>query len=206
MEISKKGILLVLSGPSGSGKGTVVNEILARSDNYSLSVSNTTREPRPGEIDGVHYNFVSVEEFERLIADNEMLEYTYYCDNYYGTPLKNVVSQLEEGINVILEIEVEGGTNIKKIFPEAVLVMILPPDYKTLENRLRTRGTNSEESIKTRMERAKVELEYLSDYDYIVINDNGLVDETALSVISITDSERHKVSRNKHVPTDFYLD
>lgn len=170
MDINQKGILLVVSGPSGCGKGTVLSHVLKDKDNYSLSVSYTTRNPRPGEIDGVHYGFVSKDDFLKQIEAGNMLEYTEYCGNYYGTPQSTVNSLLEKGVNVVLEIETVGAMNVKKLRSDAVLVMILPPSYEVLENRLRSRGTNSEDDIAKRLLRAKEELTTLPEYHYCIIN------------------------------------
>lgn len=204
MELNQKGILLVLSGPSGSGKGTIVSQIVAEHSDFSLSVSLTTRAPRPHEIDGVHYSFVDRDEFTKQIEAGNMLEYTEYCDNLYGTHQNQVNTMLDQGINVILEIEIEGALNIKKLRPDAVLVMILPPSYEVLENRLRSRGTNTEEDIQKRLATAKKELEYLSDYHYCVINETGKSDIAAKEVCDIIAAERHKLSRNSDILENFY--
>lgn len=204
MEINQKGVLLVVSGPSGCGKGTVLSHVLKDKEQYSLSVSFTTRAPRPGEIDGVHYGFVSKEEFLKQIEEGNMLEYTEYCGNYYGTPQSTVNSLLEKGVNVVLEIETVGAMNVKKLRSDAVLIMVLPPSYEVLENRLRSRGTNSEEDIGKRLLRAKEELAILPEYHYCVVNHDGCSNEAAEQIKRIVDAEKHKIARNDMILNHFY--
>ena len=171
MDISNKGILLVLSGPAGSGKGTIVKNILERDSMIRLSVSATTRAPRPGEIDGVHYSFVSSRKFEEMIASDEMLEHTRYCGNYYGTLMSEVDSYLDKGINVILEIEVQGAMKIREKRPEALFVFIAPPSVAELTRRLKKRGTETDEVIAERVSQAAGEIAAAEKYDYIIVND-----------------------------------
>ncbi|MBR2381550.1 MAG: guanylate kinase [Clostridia bacterium] len=168
----KRGLLIVVSGPAGSGKGTVNSQLIATGD-FVFSVSATTRAPRPGEVNGVNYHFIDKEEFQRRIDDNGFLEYTTYCDNFYGTPLKEALAVLDSGKNLILEIECDGAKNVKRIFPEAVLIMLIPPTFAIQEERLRGRGTETEEVILKRLEKAKREIEQIDAYDYIVYNYNG---------------------------------
>ena len=170
--MAKKGILLVISGFSGAGKGTIVNRLIEKYDEYALSISMTSRAPRPGDVEGVNYFFVSREEFEKTIAENGLLEYAEYCGNYYGTPRAFVEKKLSEGRNVILEIEIQGATNIKKAFPESLLIFVTPPSAEELERRLRSRGTETEEAIRGRLARAHEESVGMDTYDFIVINDD----------------------------------
>lgn len=193
----QKGILLVISGPSGSGKGTVIGRLLEKRDDFVYSVSATTRTPRNGEVDGVNYYFIGRDEFETRIASSMMLEFAEYCGNYYGTPKKEVYEQLENGKNVILEIEVNGAKQIREKCPDAVLLMIAPPDFATLESRLRGRGDNvPEEVILRRLEAARYELSQLTIYDYIVINGNNQIDDAADRIIAVADAERSRVARS----------
>lgn len=167
-----KGKLLVLSGPSGVGKGTVVGELVKRRDDMCFSVSATTREPRPGEQDGVSYFFVTKEMFENMIEQNKLLEYAKFVDNYYGTPRAYVEQKLEEGKNVILDIEVQGARNIVNAFPDAVSVYMIPPTYEELEHRLRGRGTETEKQIQGRLKTAINEARAADFYRYIIVNNN----------------------------------
>ena len=199
-----KGLLVVVSGPAGSGKGTVVSKIFEKSDDFAFSVSGTTREPRPGETDGVHYHFITKSEFEALIAEEKVLEYTCYCGNYYGTLKDEVEKSLSEGKNVILEIEVDGAMQIKTKYPESVLVLVIPPDFKTLEERLRGRGTNTEEDIINRLERSKEEMKYFERYDYFIINEDGKIDEAAEALIGIVNSEKYATKREENFYDKFY--
>lgn len=166
-----KGILIVVSGFSGAGKGTLMKQLVHTYDNYALSVSMTTRNPRPGEEEGKEYFFVSREEFEEKIAEDGLIEYACYCDNYYGTPREYVERQLEKGKDVILEIEIQGALKIKKRYPTALLMFVMPPGAVELKRRLEGRGTESREVINKRLKRASEEAEGIEQYDYIVIND-----------------------------------
>lgn len=190
-----RGILIVISGFSGAGKGTVVKEILRRYDEYALSVSMTTRAPRTGEREGVEYFFTTVEQFEEIIRNDGLLEYASYCGNYYGTPKAYVERMLSEGKNVILEIEVQGGTQIRELYPESLLLFVTPPSAQELENRLRTRGTETEEVIRKRLTRAAQEVPYMKDYEYIVINDD--LSECVSNIHSIVEAARNKPDRKK---------
>jgi len=190
-----KGLLVVISGPAGSGKGTV-NGMLLQSGEYVYSVSATTRAPRPGEVDGVNYHYITREAFEQRIAEGAMLEYTEYCGNYYGTPLKETLEALNSGKNLILEIEVEGALNVKRQCPEAVLIMLLPPSFATQEARLRGRGTETEEKILERLERTREELRVLSAYDYVVYNADGEAARCAEQIRSIVQAEKASVARH----------
>lgn len=167
-----KGVLIVVSGFAGTGKGTLMKELLSQYDNYVLSVSATTRLPRPGEVDGVHYFFCDKSRFEQMIADQELLEHAQYVGNYYGTPRAFVESQRELGKDVILEIEIQGALEIKKKYPEAVLLFVMPPSATELKRRLVNRGTETPEVIEQRLQRANEEAKGIENYDYIVINDD----------------------------------
>lgn len=166
-----RGLLIVVSAPSGCGKGTLLAEILKDKD-YYYSVSATTRSPREGEVDGVNYHFATREEFEDLIKSDGMLEYAQYCGNYYGTPKKEVEKKLSEGKNVILEIEVQGAMQVKEIAPEGVFVFILPPSVSELKKRLLKRGTEEISVIEKRVSEAVGEIKYAEKYDYVIINDD----------------------------------
>ena len=203
MNMSKRGLLFVVSGPAGSGKSTIVKKLVDTGE-FEFSVSATTRAPRAGEINGVHDHFITRECFEEKIANGEMLEHAEYVGNFYGTPKDAVQKCLDAGKNIILEIEVQGATQVKEKMPEAVMVLILPPDAKTLEERLRGRGTETEEIIKKRMEASKYELEYFSKYDYVVINGHGCSDKAAELILSIEKAEKARTSRNGEVKEKFF--
>ena len=200
----KKGLIVVISGPAGSGKGTVVKALRRKLPDLGLSVSATTRSPRPGEVDGEHYYFISKEEFERRIATGEILEHTIYCDNYYGTPKSELERISAEGKDIIFEIEVNGAIQVKKLFPEAVAIMLLPPSAKLLESRLRGRGTETEEVIKNRLKRAREELKLLHHYDYLVVNGEGMIDDCAELIVDIISAEHSKTLRMTDFAENFF--
>ena len=185
--MNNRGILFVLSGPSGSGKGTAIKELMGRRP-LKLSVSATTRAPRPGEVDGVQYYFLSKEEFERRIADGEMLEYVNYCGNYYGTPKAPVEESLAAGQDVLLEIEVTGAKNIRTLAPEATLLFVFPPSMKELRRRLEGRGTEDAATIERRLAVAKEELRQYGLYDYVVLNDT--VESCADQIETIMEAQK----------------
>lgn len=188
-----KGLLVVISAPSGCGKDTIINEIVKEMGNEaSVSVSMTTRDMRPGEAEGVNYYYVSREQFEENIRNGEMLEYTTYGSNYYGTPVGPVKEKLKNGKVVFLIIEVEGGENVRKIFPDCVKIFVIPPSMYELEKRLRGRGSDKEEVIKERMEIAKTELQRATEYDYIVEND--VLEEAISDIKTIIRAEQLRIN------------
>ena len=166
-----KGVLFIMSGPSGTGKGTICQELLKTEDIY-LSISSTTREIRKGEVDGVTYNYTSVEEFEKMIENSQMLEYAKYGENYYGTPRKTVEDKLNEGKNVLLEIEAQGAMQVKKLIPDAVLIFIIPPSMAELKKRLTDRGREDEDQIRQRLDTAKWEFTQAPMYTKVMVNDD----------------------------------
>ena len=193
--MNKKGILIVVSGFSGAGKGTIMKELLKQYDNYALSISATTRKPRPGEEEGREYFFKTVEEFEKMIAKDELIEYARDVDNYYGTPRAYVEEQLEAGKDVILEIEIQGALKVKEKFPETLLLFVTPPTAKELKHRLVGRGTETMDVIEFRMNRAKEEAEGMDKYDYLIVND--VLAECVEEVHRIIQGEHRRSFRNQ---------
>ena len=191
----KPGLLLVVSGPSGVGKGTIDGQLLKKHENMVLSVSCTTRGPRPGEIDGVHYSFISQERFEEMIREDAFLEYMHvFGMNYYGTPAEPVFRQMAEGKDVLLEIDVQGAMRVKEKYPQAVLVFIAPPSLEELRNRLVGRGTETPEAIEKRLNTVRAELQRLKNYDYMVLNDT--VEQAVERMEAILTAEKCKVNNN----------
>lgn len=197
----KNGQLIVISAPSGSGKGTIIENLL-KNDSATrwLSVSTTSRMPRPIDIPGVTYNFVTAEEFEELIKEDYFIEHTKYAGNYYGTPKEAIKKKLDEGIDVILEIEIEGASNIKKLIPEALFIFIMPPSLKTMVKRLQGRKTESKDKIIERFRRAYQEINQVTQYNYVVVNDD--LEEAVAKVEAIIKAEKCRVDRIEEV----YLD
>ncbi|MCR5339518.1 MAG: guanylate kinase [Lachnospiraceae bacterium] len=193
----KQGTLIVISGFSGAGKGTLVKKLVEEHDNYALSVSMTTRDPRPGEVDGVHYHFSKDEDFERLIAEGGLIEYAGYCGHYYGTPKAFVEEKLAEGKDVILEIEIQGAQKVRRQFPQAVLLFVMPPSGEELYRRLTSRGTETDEVIRKRMWRAIDESEGMDTYDYIVVNDD--LDVCVQEVNSIVRAAHMRPAQNREL-------
>lgn len=193
--MSKQGLLFVISGPSGGGKGTVVKRFRELVPDTCFSVSATTRAPREGEEDGRDYYFVSREEFLRMIDDGEMLEYNEFCGNLYGTPKREADRALRTGDNLILEIESNGAFNVKRLFPEAILIMLIPESMKELGDRLRARASEPEEVIVRRLATAEHEVKMAPRYDYIVVNRKNKIDESARALVSILSAEQKRSGR-----------
>ncbi len=188
----EKGQLIVLSGPSGAGKSTVIAELLRQRPDIHFSVSFTTRSPRTGEIDGVNYNFVSKETFETMIARDEFLEYTQYVDHYYGTSLKVIREQLDQGVDVLLDIEVQGAAKVREKCPEAVLIFIVPPSFEELSRRLHDRHTDDEAVIQGRLRQAREECRKIPNYDFLVVNDTVSAAAGKISAILVAEGCRVK--------------
>ena len=189
----KKGLLIVVSGPAGVGKGTICKAYIKRYDDVFLSRSSTTRQPRAGETNGVEYDFISKQEFESMIEHDELIEYVNVFDNYYGTPKKWVDEQINKGNDVILEIEIVGAMNVKKVYDDALLIFIMPPSSEILEQRLRGRNSDSDDQIKKRLGRMKKEVQKMTDYDFFVINDT--VKDSVKQIRRIIRSQRCSVER-----------
>lgn len=192
--MERRGILAVISGFSGAGKGTLVKKLMDTYDNYALSISMTTRKPRVGEEDGVHYFFITREQFEQNISDGKMLEYAEYVGNYYGTPREYVEKQLKEGRDVILEIEYMGAFQVRKMMPEALLLFVTPPNADELYRRLKGRGTETDDAIAGRMQRATKEAEIVASYDFLLVNDD--LDICARETHEIIQNAKYSVDRN----------
>ncbi len=193
----RRGQLIVLSGPSGVGKSTVIAELLSLRDEIYFSVSYTTREPRVGEEDGVNYNFVDRAAFEAMIQGGELLEYAEYVNHYYGTSLRLIQEKLDRGIDVLLDIEVQGASKVRKKCPDAILIFIVPPSFEELSRRLRGRQTDSEEVIAGRLAKAREEYRHIRQYDYIVVNDK--VSEAAGEILAILTAESCKTEHRIHM-------
>ncbi|AIS52595.1 guanylate kinase Gmk [Thermoanaerobacter kivui] len=196
----KKGLLIVLSGPSGAGKGTICKALMEKEKNLKLSISATTRQPRVGEVEGKNYFFKSEDDFLKMIESDSFLEWAKVYDHYYGTPKEFVLKNLEEGNDVVLEIDIQGALKIKEKFPEGVFIFILPPSMEELKNRIKKRGTETEEEIIKRFKSAYEELNFVSKYNYVVINDS--VEEAVEKIKAIIIAEKCRVDRNR----DLYLE
>ena len=190
-----RGLLVVFSGPSGSGKGTVLKEALKKSDDLTVSISATTRAPRDGEVDGVDYMFYSKEKFLELVSENGFLEWACFCENYYGTPRAEIEHLLDLGKNVVLEIEVQGAMKIREKCPDAVLIFNLPPSMQELKNRLVGRKTDAEDVINKRLETAVWEISQADKYDYVLVND--VIEAAADTFLAILKGEKCNITRNK---------
>ena len=197
MRKKRKGQLIVLSGPSGVGKSTVISELLSERGDIYFSVSFTTRAPRVGEADGVNYNFVTREQFEAMIARDELLEYAEYVNNYYGTSLKVIQEKLDAGIDVLLDIEVQGAAKVRAKCPEAVLIFIIPPSFEELSRRLHGRNTDGEEVIAGRLKKAREEYQEIPKYDYLVVNDK--VSAAAAEIIAVLTAESCRTRNRLHL-------
>ncbi|MCR4435438.1 MAG: guanylate kinase [Clostridiales bacterium] len=193
----RSGLLVVISGPSGAGKSTLLDLVKEQNKNVRFSVSATTRKPREGEINGLDYFFKSADEFNRMIENKELIEWVEYCGNYYGTPKEYVLTSIEQGYDVILEIEVDGAANIKSIYPDSVSIFILPPSFQELKKRIEGRGTENAQVIEERMNRAKKEIMYIDRYDYIVVNDN--IKRAADHIGNILAAEKLRFHRNRNI-------
>ena len=192
-----KGFLLVISGPSATGKGTVCKKLLKKNKDLIFSVSATTRKPRIGEEDGVNYFFVDSSKFNTMVENEEFLEYAYVHNNHYGTPKNFVLDNVNQGKIVILEIDVEGALQVKQVYPEAVFIFLLPPSMKELRNRIEKRGTESKEDIDIRLKNAFEELKFVDEYDYFVINDK--ITNAVERIVSIIEAEKLKVKRYNNI-------
>lgn len=202
---NEKGLIIVISGPAGSGKSTIT-KVLKEDPDFVFSISRTTRYTRKGEQDGVDYYFISKEEFNQKLAEDDFLEYAEYCDELYGTPKSLVYEQVEKGKNVILEIEVAGAMQVKEKCPDAVLIMLLPPNFKTQEERLRKRGTEVEEKIQSRLAKTRRELPYAPRYDYIVTNYDGKEADAVNDIYTIIRAEKLATSRKQDIVQLYYED
>lgn len=200
--INKKGLLLVVSGPSGTGKGTICKDIVAKHEDINLSISATTRNPRVGEVEGKSYFFKTKEEFEAMVDRGEFLEHAMIYDNYYGTPKKAIFDELDMGRDVILEIEMQGAMQIKEVYPQAVFIFVLPPSLQELRNRIVGRGTETEEQIEKRFNSAYDEIKLLGDYDYFIFN--NIVEKSSEEILNILEVEKNKVSRYKKDILDMF--
>lgn len=194
------GFLLVLSGPSGSGKGTVSQALMEKNDKISFSTSVTTRTPRPNEVNGENYFFTTIEEFEKMVEQDELLEYAFVHTNYYGTPKKFVFDEIEKGEIVLLEIDVQGALQIKKRYKEAVFIFLLPPTMDELKSRLIKRDTETEEEINTRFKNAFKELDFVGEYDYFVVNNK--VENAVKDIENIIEAEKLRVKRHKDIKAE----
>lgn len=194
--LNRKGLLLVVSGPSGAGKGTICKALLNKNDQIKLSVSATTRKPRNGEVHGVNYFFIEKEEFTRMLENGEFLEHAQIYDNFYGTPKAAIIECLEKGQDVILEIEMQGARQIKEVYPEGVFIFVLPPSLEELKSRIVGRGTETQEEIEKRFSCAFEEINQIVNYDYFIVNED--IEKSVNDVEAIILSEKNKVTRYKN--------